>query len=197
MTTSPLATLTLVASALSGLAILAGGIALFVVGKGRGALSGAGFVVLGIGTGVVTVLYPLLPAIAEQSHLGTFALSGMYSGITVIFSIIGWGLVLAALIRFRLEKPAAPGPGPSPYGPGPGYGPPQGPPGPPGPPQGPPQGPPPGPTPGPPQGPAQGPTPGPPQGPPQGPPYGPGPGGSPGGGWGTPPSGSQGPPPGA
>lgn len=136
MSTSPLATLSLLVSVLAVLAIIAGGVVLFAVGKGRGALSGAGFVVLGIGTGVTTVFSFLLPALSAQFHLGSSAASGIFNAVALIFSLIGWGLVVGALLKFRNEKPQAQAP--PPYGPGygPGWGGPasgtQGPPPPPG-----------------------------------------------------------------
>lgn len=113
---------------LSALAIIAGGIILFAVGKGRGALPGAGFVVLGAGTGISGLISVLLPQISLDLHLASTAVSGLYSGIWLIFSLIGWGLVVAALFRFRAEKVDTPGgyPPPPPGG-HPGYLPPAGP----------------------------------------------------------------------
>jgi hypothetical protein len=169
MTSSPLASLSLLVSALSVLAIIAGGIVLFVVGKGRGALPGTGFLVLGVGTAITTVFSFLLPSISAQFNLGSEAASGIFNVVVLLFSLVGWGLVLAALLKLRNEKPDTGGQAP-PYGPGPGYGPPPYGPGAPG----------------------YGPRPGepladPPPGPPRQDPYGPG--------WGQPPGGTQGPPP--
>lgn len=138
-TFSPLGALPYGLGALTALAVIAGGVILFAVGKGRGALSGTGYLVLGIGTIANAALSLLLPQISLRLHLATTVTGGLYSAVSLLFSVIGWGLVIAALFRFRGEDAATPGgyppqppsayppppPGPGPYG-QPGYPPGQG-----------------------------------------------------------------------
>lgn len=112
MIAAPLGLLTLAFGMLSALAIIAGGIVLFAVGRGRGALPGAGFVVLGVGTGISGLISVLLPRILLASHLSGTALAGGYASISFVSGLIGWGLVIAALFRLRAEKVNAPGPDP-------------------------------------------------------------------------------------
>ena len=116
MIASSLGTFSLLVSVLAGLAILAGGIVLFAVGKGRGALSGAGFLVLGVATVVSTVLSLLGPWLSSTLHIKASTVPDLYGGVTLIFSLVGWGLVITALLKFRSEPPESRTP--PPYGPG-------------------------------------------------------------------------------
>lgn len=206
MMSSPLPLLLVSLSVLSALAILAGGIVLFTVGKARGALPGAGFVVLAAGTVLSSSAGLMMPVVAEGLGWSAVVVSATSTWVTALIAIAGWGLIIAALFRFRAERPETPGQAPPPpYGPG--YGPPPGPYGPPGayPPQQPgayppepPRGPAPGPHAQPPADPGQGyGVPGPPPEQPYGRPAPPRPhrGDPPDPGWGQPPSGPDGPPP--
>lgn len=127
---------------LSAILILAGGIVFFVAG--RGALPGAGFVVLAVGAVLGSLLSTFAPMIIRDGHLSIQAFSTMFSTVQLLFDLVGWGLVIAAVIASARSDPArATRPGP-PYGQTPpGYGPYPTPPGyggsPPGP-QGPPPG---------------------------------------------------------
>jgi hypothetical protein len=119
---------------LSAVLVLAGGVVFFVVGRARGALAGVGFVVLAVGTVLGSLLSTFAPTIIRDGHLSIRAYSTMFSTVQLLFHLVGWGLVIAAVIVLARSGPApatlgatvGPPPGP-PYGQvPPGYGPPWG-----------------------------------------------------------------------
>lgn len=126
---------------LSAVLVLTGGIVFFVVGRGRGALAGAGFVVLAVGTVTGSLLSTFAPMIISDGGLPVQGFSAMFSIVQLLFDLVGWGLVIMAVIGLARSDPASatagrqpgppygqpPGPYPAPWGSGHG-GPPPGPP---------------------------------------------------------------------
>jgi hypothetical protein len=99
---------------LSGALILAGGIVCFVVGRGRAALPGAGFVVLAVGTIIGSVL-PLLSSMFD-TDISPRVFSATYTIVQGVFDLIGWGLIILTVLAAARSGTAA-GPQPfSPYG---------------------------------------------------------------------------------
>lgn len=117
----------LILGGLTALAVIAGGVVLFATGRARGALPGVGFVLLGIGVGATALVSLLIPSLQDSLDLTASTVSSLSSGIYLLFALIGWGLVIIALFRFRAEQsttstgypPQQPGgyPPPGPYGP--------------------------------------------------------------------------------
>jgi hypothetical protein len=113
---------------LSAVLVLTGGIVFFVVGRGRGALAGAGFVILALGTVTGSLLSTFAPVIVREWNMSSQGFSAMFSIVLLLFDLIGWGLVVFAVIALARSAPApgtaGPGPQPGPpYGQPPGYGP--------------------------------------------------------------------------
>jgi hypothetical protein len=117
--------ITLGLGVLSAALVLTGGIVLFVVGRGRGALPGAGFAVLAVGTVLGSLLAAFAPEIVHNSAMSFQAFSAMYSIVQLLFDLVGWGLIIVAVIMLARSDPAAAAVGPAP---GPQPGPPHGPP---------------------------------------------------------------------
>jgi hypothetical protein len=112
-------------SVLFAVLILVGGIVLFAVGRGRGALAGTGFVVLALGTVFNSLLSMFAPMIFRDWGLSVQSFSVMFSSANFLFNLVGWGLIIVAVIVLAKPDPQ-PGPQQSgpPYGPAqPGYGP--------------------------------------------------------------------------
>jgi hypothetical protein len=91
----------------SGLAVIVGGIVFFAVGRRRGALAGAGFVTLAIGTIAssawsVIVQEPLTFRDARGGPLlpGTL--------VELLLGMAGWALVILAIVLLRPKRPPAP-----------------------------------------------------------------------------------------
>lgn len=153
-------------AAVTAVLVLAGGVIFFTVGRARGVLAGIGFVVLGIGVLASFLLSFASQMIISRTGFSPTTMSAAVTLVSVVINAVGWGLVIAAMLRLRAERtgaaPAYPGAGPYGYGP-PEYG--------------------------------QPPYGRPPYGPPSGAPYGGTPPAPPGPGWGHPASGPEGPPP--
>lgn len=113
MNLSALLSLTGKAEQAAVLVVLAGGILLFVVGRRRGTLSGAGLVVLA--AGMLAGYLPLAPLswIAAQLHVTVTTVGLLHSGVLLLLNLGGWALVLVALFRFRAVKPEGPDGAPS------------------------------------------------------------------------------------
>lgn len=122
------------------LSCAAGAIVLFVRGRSRAFLAGAGFAVLGLGILIIRLLGFYSSGLAHEFNLDVETVQLLYAVPNLIL-IVGWILIIVAVVRV-LRSAAAPSgtvPPPGQAPPGPGYG---------GPPPGygaPPAGPPPGP----------------------------------------------------
>lgn len=113
-----------------GVAVIAGGIVLFATGRSRGALPGFGFVVLAISTFIGTIWSFMYTWLTESQGMSVDTTVLVQNVLSAVFDIIGWALVLFALVRLRGPHPeptsAGPQPGAPAYGaprggPGPGY----------------------------------------------------------------------------
>lgn len=90
------------------LIVLVGGVLLFVVGRRRGTLPGAGLVVLAAGMSAPFLHFSPSSWMAARLHLAEATAAWLYSGGLLLLTLAGWGLVLAALFRFRAVQPEDP-----------------------------------------------------------------------------------------
>lgn len=107
----------LVLGVLSAVLILVGGIVFFVVGRGRGALPGAGFVVLAVGTVLGSLLAMFAPVIIDDWDMPSPVFSAVYSIVQLLFDLVGWGLIIVAVIVLARSDPAPATAGPAAPGP--------------------------------------------------------------------------------
>lgn len=118
MFTGPLPTLLL--GGVTAVLVLTGGVIFFVAGRSRGVLAGIGFVVLALTVLAGTVLSALTPMLSARTGNAGSVFIGANSVLQTVLDLIGWGLLIAAMLRLRAEPAAPPSEGPPP----PGYGPP-------------------------------------------------------------------------
>lgn len=103
----------------SVIAIVVGGVMFFVLGKGRGTLAGIAFIVLAAGVLFGSIWPVFLPQIVAAFDLRIATASGMFTVLQLVVDVIGWGLVILAVLRLRNAGPPAPAaaPPPPPHGP--------------------------------------------------------------------------------
>ena len=107
-------------AAVTTVLVLVGGVIFFTAGRARGMLAGVGFVVLAIGLIVSTALTWTAQMISSSMGLSSSATSVAVTIVGVVINLVGWGLVIAAMLRLRAERTgpdaASAYPGPAPYG---------------------------------------------------------------------------------
>ena len=91
---------------LAGVAILVGGVVLFAAGRGRGALSGAGFVILAVGTLVGTTWWLVFSDTVYRHGWSVARGVTMATVVQLLFNVVGWTLLIIATAR--LQTPAEP-----------------------------------------------------------------------------------------
>ncbi|HEY3688289.1 MAG TPA: hypothetical protein VGL93_34945 [Streptosporangiaceae bacterium] len=100
----------------SGLAVIVGGIVFFVVGRRRGALAGAGFVTLAVGT-VATSAWSVVVGepLTFRDARGGPLLPGTL--VELLLGVAGWAMVVVAVVLLRPKRPPVPPFPPPPAGP--------------------------------------------------------------------------------